>query len=214
MRLDYEEIRIKTLETHTDHKNWEDTPYISFSNCPQSLEELANCRRTRRGRSLQRIVVIDPRIRLELGLPILHCGAEMAHYQVKAPYSRDYWQNHYLCLWEVTPAEVVGIWEWDDLQRSTNWYEDVIIPAVSQHRAHMERTIPVQRNVRQEDRRLFESVDDFDDNTHWSGSDDSYNSEAGSDLGYEYESDDSYERVCEENLSGQLMNMLEDLRID
>ncbi len=67
MRLDYEEIRIKTLEKHTDHKNWEDTPYISFSNCPQSLEVLANCRRTRRGRSLQRIVVIDPRIRIELG---------------------------------------------------------------------------------------------------------------------------------------------------
>ena len=78
----------------------------------------------------------------------------------------------------------------------------------------MERTIPVQRDVRQEDRRLFESVDDFDDNLHRSGSDDSYNFEDGSELGYECESDDSYERVCEENLSGQLMNMMEGLRID
>jgi len=214
MRLDNEEIRTKTLETHIHHKIWEDTPYISFTNSPQSLEELANCRRTRIGRSLQRIVVVDPRVRIELGLPILDCGAEMSQYQVKAPYGRDYWQNHYLCLWEVTPAEVVGIWEWDDLRRSTSWYKDVIVPAVRQHREHMERTIPVQRDVRQEDQRLLESVDDFDDNTHWHGSDDSYNSEDGSESGYDYESDDSYERVCEENLSGQLMNMLEDLRFD
>lgn len=38
MRLDKKEIRIKTLETHADHKSWENTPYISFSNCPQSLK--------------------------------------------------------------------------------------------------------------------------------------------------------------------------------
>jgi len=214
MRLDCEEIRIKTLEIHTDHKKWEDTPYISFSNCPRSFEDLANCRRTRKGRSVQHIVVTDPRIRIELGLPILHCGAEMAHYQVKAPYSKDYWQNHYLCLWEVTPAEIVGIWEWDDLRRSPNWYEDVIVPAVTQQRAHMERTIPVQRGVRQEDQRLFEIIHHFDDNIHWSDSDDSYKSEDGNDLDYEYESDDSYERVCEEYSSGQLMNMMEDFRID
>jgi hypothetical protein len=159
-------------------------------------------------------VVIDPRTRIELGLPILHCGVEMDHYQVKAPYKRDYWQNHYLYLWEVTPAEVVNIWEWDELQRSTNWSEDIIIPAVSRHREHLERTVPVQRDVRQEDQRLLKSVNYFDDNVQWSGSDWSCNSEDSSELGDEYESDNSYERVCDENLSGQLMNMLEDLRFD
>ncbi|KAI7451893.1 hypothetical protein KC336_g18 [Hortaea werneckii] len=51
MRLDKREIRIKTLETHTDHGIWKDTPYISFSNCPQSLKELANYRSIRRGRA-------------------------------------------------------------------------------------------------------------------------------------------------------------------
>ncbi|RMY42882.1 hypothetical protein D0865_11653 [Hortaea werneckii] len=137
----------------------------------------------------------------------------MAYYQVNAPYKRDYWQHHYLCLWEVTPAEVVGIWEWDDLRRSTNWYEDVIMPAVNRHRG-LKRAVPVQRDLRQEDQGCLEREDNFDDNIHWSGSDETYISEDGSELGYEYESDDSYERVCEENLSGQLMNMLEDLRFD
>lgn len=42
----------------------------------------------------------------------------------------------------------------------------------------------------------------FDDNIHWSGSDKNYNSEDGSELGYEYKSDDIYETVCEEHLSG------------
>lgn len=213
MRLDDREMRIMTLKTHVDHGNWEDTPYISFSNCPQTIEELANWRSTRRGRGPQRIVVIDPRTRIELGLPVLHCGAEMDHYQVKAPYGRDYWQNHYLCLWEVTPAEVVGIWEWDDLQRSTNWYDNVIMPAVSRHR-DSERAVPAQRHVREEDQGHLDSKDNLDDNIHWSGSDETYNSGDGSELGFEYESDDSYERVCEENSSGQLIDMLEDLRFD
>lgn len=211
MRLDDREMRIMTLGTHVDHRNRKATPYISFSNCPQAIEELANRRSTRKGRGPQRIVVIDPRTRFELGLPILHCGAEMDHYQVKAPYERDYWQNHFLCLWEVTPAEVVGIWEWDGLQRSTSWYDDVIMPAVSRHR-DMKHAVPA--HVREEDQRHLDSKNSFDDDIHWSGSDETYNSDDGIELGFEYESDDSYERVCEENLSGQLLNMLEDLRFD
>lgn len=82
MRLDTKEKRIKTLKTHTDHRIWEDTPYISFSNCPRALEKLADLRTTRPGRGPQRIVVIDPRVRIELGLPILHCGEELKYYQV------------------------------------------------------------------------------------------------------------------------------------
>lgn len=198
MRLKKKKIRIKTLETHTDHKIWEDTPYISFSNCPQSLKELADYRSTRRGRGLQSIVVIDPRVRTELGLLVLHYGAEMAHYQVNAPYKRDYWQHQYLCLWEVTPAEVVGIWEWDDLRRSTNWYGDVIMPAVDRHRG-LKRAVTVQRDVRQKNQGYLEREDNFDDNIHWSGSDETYISEDGSELGYEYESDDSYEGMRRES---------------
>ena len=214
MRLDEEEMRIGTLETHLDHKNWEDTPYISFTDCPQSLEELANYRCTRSGRSKQRIVVVDRRIRIELGLPILHCSAEIANYGVKTPYNRDYWENHYLCLWEVTPAEVVGIWDWDDLRRSRSWYQDIIVPAVAQQRERVQGTIRAQRDVLQDGQRRLDSVDDADQSMLRSDSDVAYDSEDVDEVEYEYESDDSYERVCEENMSGQLMNMLDDLYLD
>ena len=213
MRLDNKEIRIMTLKTHVDHGNWKDTPYISFSNCPRTIEELANYRSTRRGRGPQHIVVIDPRTRIELGLPVLHCSAEMDHYEVKAPYGRDYWQNHYLCLWEVTPAEVVGIWEWDDLRRSRNWYDEVIMPAVSRHR-DLKQAVPAQRLVREEDQRQSDGEDTFDDNIPRSGSAETYNSDGGNGLKFVYESDDSYEEVCEEKLSGQLTDMFEDLGLN
>ncbi|KAK4905603.1 hypothetical protein LTR49_025114 [Elasticomyces elasticus] len=138
----------------------------------------------------------------------------MAHYQVKVPYGKDYWRNHFLCLWEVTPAEVVGIWDWDDVRKSPNWYVDVVIPAINQHRQHIESTISLQQDVRQNDLELSADVGNFDEDVKWGGSDDSYNSEVDEEVGSGYGSDDSYERVCEGNLSRQLMTMLEDLRFE
>lgn len=214
MRLDTDWIRIKTLETHADHKERKDTPYISFTNCPQGLEELANFRRTRRARSFQRIVVIDPRVRIKLGLPILHCGTEMSHYQAKVPYGKDYWQNQYLCLWEITPAEVVGVWVWDHLRRSPDWYRNIIMPAVNKLRQHAENRTHIQRNICQKIPKLSPKVDKLDEDSHWSGSDDDPTSEVDHELGSEHGSDDSYDRVCEENLSGQLLNMWEELRFE
>ncbi|KAK0853256.1 hypothetical protein LTS02_012041 [Friedmanniomyces endolithicus] len=196
MRLDDEKIRIQTLTMHADHKCWEDTPYISFTKSSQSLQDLANQRRTRR-RGDQKVVVIDPRIRIKLGLPILDYGEEMAHYHIDSPYARDYWRNHYLCLWEVTPQEVVGIWEWDDLRRTADWYEEVIMPAVHRHR------------------RYWES-DDYKGAVQWRDSDMGFKSESADDTyndTYWSDSDDSYERVCEENSTGEIMKMWEDLRL-
>ncbi|RMZ80352.1 hypothetical protein DV738_g2873, partial [Chaetothyriales sp. CBS 135597] len=71
-----------------------------------------------------------------MGLPILHVADEVAYYGIDDPYSRSnrYSQDHYVCLWEVTEAEIIGHWKWDVLVRNQNWYEDVIMPAFTDRR--------------------------------------------------------------------------------
>ncbi|KAK3614990.1 hypothetical protein LTR56_026879 [Elasticomyces elasticus] len=120
----------------------------------------------------------------------------MAHYQVKVPYRKDYWRNHFLCLWEVTPAEVVGIWDWDDLRKSPNLYGNVVVPAINQHRQHVESTISLRQDVRQNDLELSANVGDFDEDVQWGGSGNGYNSEVDDEVASGYGSDDSYERCA------------------
>jgi hypothetical protein len=43
-------------------------------------------------------------------------------------------------LWEVTPEEVVGIWEWNYLQQTPNWFEDIVTEKVRKHRDMREMT--------------------------------------------------------------------------
>ena len=82
-------------------------------------------------RGVQTLTVIDPAARLKNGLPILDVAAEMEHYCIPDPYNRGskYYINHYVCLWEVTEEEIVDHYEWEELAKTTNWYEEVIIPA-------------------------------------------------------------------------------------
>ncbi len=198
MRLDEEDTRIETLSKHADHTTRVDTPYISFTNRPQSLQELANWRETR-NRGDQWIVVVDPRVRFELRLPIIRYSEEMTNYSIEPPYRGDYWRNHYLCLWEVTPEEVVGVWDWDDLRHESNWYEEIIMPAVNRYRENRNSNQPEQGNPQPDvyaERDSSDALDDTDDELYWS------------------DSDDSYERVCDENWAGQVMKMYEDLRLD
>ena len=140
-----------------------------------------------------------PRVRFELGLPILRYSEEVAYYGIESRYTRDYWHNHYLCLWEVTPEEIVGIWYWNDLRQNPSWYENVIMPAAQQHReskiAHQPRQGKHKRDVYEEPD-SSDALDDTDDDTYWSDSD-------GSD-----------ERVCNENWTGEVMKMWENLRIN
>ncbi|CAI7677821.1 unnamed protein product [Penicillium manginii] len=75
--------------------------------------------------------LINPNVRIAKGLPMIKMESELRHYEVQDPYGKDYayYKDEYLCLWEVTPDEIVKRWDWDDLVENENWYEDEILPA-------------------------------------------------------------------------------------
>jgi hypothetical protein len=134
--LDTREARKISLTKHLDHLTWEPTPYISFTTSATGLTDLA-CMRTRNNnRGPQTLTVIDPDIRIRRGLPVLDIAAEMVYYSIPDPYCQgnQYHDNHYICLWEVTPEEVVGHWEWDELVDIDDWYEEVVVPAFEKSR--------------------------------------------------------------------------------
>jgi hypothetical protein len=55
----------------------------------------------------------------------------MDHYNIPDPYrkSKAYYIKHYVCLWQVTGAEIVGHWDWSELEGNGNWYQEIILPA-------------------------------------------------------------------------------------
>ena len=135
MQLFREEQRRSTLEMHLNHKVWDATPYISFSSSPTAIEDLAKLRRKRRRSGPLRLVAINPRVRQRKRLPILSVADEMKYYRIRDPYGRDgaYYKDHYVCLWEIAPDEVIGDWDWGQLETKGSWYEDVVLPAFHQH---------------------------------------------------------------------------------
>ncbi|KAL3474608.1 hypothetical protein BJX99DRAFT_174895 [Aspergillus californicus] len=179
--LDTRAIRKEYLTIHADHSIWKDTPFISFTDSPDEVESLVQRRESNRGP--QTLTVINPNVRRHLGLPVLHMGSELIYYGIPDPYSRNdaYYKRHYLCLFEVTAQEIVGHWDWDDLDG--NWYQDVILPAFLQHdRAFTEcglldmssltAALPVGSNPRlpmpsiatdEEEHEVTEDVDDSSD---------------------------------------------------
>lgn len=136
-RLNTLKARKTFLFIHPNHRRWEPTPFISFTQSPQQLEDIANEREERRNR-FQTITVINPNVRIQKGLPMLNMETEMGHYGVPDPYcqANEYYKDHHICLWEVTEEELVGNWDWCSLVESDRWYEQIILPAF---RAHNEK---------------------------------------------------------------------------
>lgn len=88
-------------------------------------------KRPREYRGPYKLTVIDPNKRIAKGLPIRQVLAEMESYGIQDPYGRrnQYYFDEYVCLWEVSEAEIVGHWDWDSLEKNENWYQDIIMPA-------------------------------------------------------------------------------------
>jgi hypothetical protein len=139
------EARKTSLELHANQQNQEPTPYISFTISPRAAVELANKRINEYNRGDQNLVVIDPGYRLKNGLPVLDMAKEAECYGVKSPYREDYFTDHYLCLWEVTPAEVVGTYSWDRLVEDEDWYEKTVMPAFERHRTAQRKAAELAR---------------------------------------------------------------------
>ncbi|KAI3054685.1 hypothetical protein CBS147353_11408 [Aspergillus niger] len=133
-RLDTFKARKEFLSIHPNYRRWEPTPFISFTQSPQQLQDIANDREERRNR-FQTITVINPNVRIQKGLPMLSIEIEMAHYGVPDPYRRanEYYKNHHICLWEVTEEDFVGNWDWDSLVDFGPWYEQIILSAFKAH---------------------------------------------------------------------------------
>jgi hypothetical protein len=130
-RLNTIKSRKDLLTIHIDHKAWIPTPYISFITSPSKIEDLANLRAQRKYRGPHTLTVIDPNNRVRNGLPVLHVADEMKHYNIADSYGKlnEYYNDHYVCLWEVTKREIVGHWQWNDLVAHENWYQEIIMPA-------------------------------------------------------------------------------------
>ncbi len=109
-RLDTFESRKTSLTTHLNYKEWSPTPCISFTDSEAAVEDLAAMRSLLRKRGNQTLIVIDPDTRLRNGLPVLDVVAEMEYYNIVDPYgkSNQYYNGHYICLWQVTEREIVG----------------------------------------------------------------------------------------------------------
>lgn len=197
--LDKDEVRVETLAKHANHRIWEDAPYISFTNSPQSLQDLANWRTSNKNRGDQWIVVVDPRVRFELRLPILQYSEEMTYYSIEPPYGRDYWSSHYLCVWEVTPEEVVAVWRWEDLRNNPNWYEEIIVPAVIQSRWERDHGQAERSNLQR---------DIYVETNFSDSSDDTNDTQSSSD------SEEGYERDYDDHGADLVLNMCKRLTLD
>jgi hypothetical protein len=119
---------------HIDHGNRVPTPFISFTTSPWAFKDLADKRKV--NRESQSLIVVDPKVRQEAGLPILDVLAEVTHYGIGDLYGNGYryCRNHYVCLWEVSGEELVGRWHWDELDRNPDWYNEIVMPAFREFR--------------------------------------------------------------------------------
>lgn len=72
---------------------------------------------------------------------MLEMESELRYYEVPDPYGREYlyYKDEYLCVWEITPDEVVDHWDWDNLIENMQWYEEEILPAFEKHNKLFQR---------------------------------------------------------------------------
>lgn len=157
--LDTSEARKESLKTHADHSKWTDTPFISFSASPKAIESLISRRPWRSNNLPQRLTVIDPNVRLRARLPVLKMAAEMNHYKVPDPYSKEYayYEDEYLCLWQVDAVEIVGHWDWVELCKNPRWYYVTILPAFREFRR--KQSLADGASLTSDTYRLMESIE-------------------------------------------------------
>lgn len=151
MQLLDRESRIESLRLHGNYRDREPTPYISFTDSAERIQDLVAKRkaRRRRRRGKKYLTAIDPDVRLRSGLPIVHAHSERSYYGISDPYGKDgqYYKDESLCLWYVRPAEVIGHWKWEDLIQTKDWYEQIVLPAYRHSRLSQAANVQALRNA-------------------------------------------------------------------
>ncbi|KAF9885327.1 hypothetical protein FE257_013044 [Aspergillus nanangensis] len=133
LELGSRESRKTSLATHANYTLWNPTPFISFTASESGLQNFLS---RRKGPSYPRkLTVINPNVRIAKGLPMIEMQSELRYYGREDPYRKGYshYEDEYLCLWEVTPDEIVKHWDWDFLSENVHWYEDEVLPAFKEH---------------------------------------------------------------------------------
>ncbi|KAJ6780544.1 hypothetical protein PWT90_06632 [Aphanocladium album] len=138
MRLDNASVRKSSLTKHLDHKVWVPGPYIFFTSSPLAIDEIARMITNPRRPGKKTLTAINPNIRVKNGLPVLPVLDEMEHYGIEDPYhyGKTLYANHYVCLWQVTPPEIVRHWDWETISGDENWYKNTVLPAFEKHEKH------------------------------------------------------------------------------
>jgi hypothetical protein len=95
----------------------------------------------------QYLILTDPRVRLREGLPIINFDEEATYFDL----ARELWgytrhESTWLCLYQVTRAEIVWIWRWDDLKDDVHWYENTVKPALRTFQDTGRRPGPIPRH--------------------------------------------------------------------
>lgn len=118
------------LERYADYEGRRPTPFISFTSSPRNIETLAENMRESEGWNVQFVTVIDPKIRHSLRLPFLDASYQLYRTGILDPHGQHILQHKddYLCLWEVTPVEIVGTWHWNELVKEKDWFEKIVMP--------------------------------------------------------------------------------------
>lgn len=72
-------------------------------------------------RGTHTLTLVDPGLRIRKRLAVQNIAAEMNVYSILDRYCRgnQSYADHYVCLWEVIPEEIVGHWDWNGL--ATNY---------------------------------------------------------------------------------------------
>jgi hypothetical protein len=82
------------------------------------------------------LTLIDPRTRLRFGDPVINFYDEAVRSKLD---TTQIDRSEWLCLWGVTPLEVVWTWDWDELKSDSEWYENTVEPALRKFQKNRER---------------------------------------------------------------------------
>ncbi|KAF2758400.1 hypothetical protein EJ05DRAFT_499924 [Pseudovirgaria hyperparasitica] len=124
--LDTPSLRTYFLQSHVDFRSRAATPFISVTSDPSNAANFhvrrLKARQEKRSRvPVVRFTLMNWAARVAEGMPTLHMGRELRHYNVYNPYAYSACSDaiekfEWLALWCVPPSQIVGTWFVGDME--------------------------------------------------------------------------------------------------